>query len=141
MSSTDPTPEYTFSNKVPDTYEVCLIASDAHDCTDTICHDVIIDDVLFTYVPNAFTPDGDGENEQWRMSSNIPDMMGFELRVFDRWGQLVFEANDPYKAWNGTFKNSGGDILKQDVYAYRIVYQIASTGGVREELGHVTLLK
>ena len=75
------------------------------------------------------------------MTSNIPDMMGFELRVFDRWGQLVFQANDPYKSWNGTFQNGGGDILKQDVYAYRIVYQIASTGGVREELGHVTLLK
>ena len=35
----------------------------------------------------------------------------------------------------------GGEILKQDVYAYRIVYQIESTGGVREHLGHVTLLK
>jgi len=53
----------------------------------------------------------------------------------------VYVSDDPYKLWNGTFKNGGGDILKQDVYAYRITYQVKSTGGVRELLGHVTLLK
>ena len=40
-------------------------------CTDTICKIVTIDDVLFTYVPNSFTPDGDDLNELWGMSTNI----------------------------------------------------------------------
>ena len=134
-------PQYTFTNKVPDTYEVCLIARDANACADTICHTVIINDVLYTYIPNAFTPDGDGENEGWNVHFNVPDVTGFDLKVYDRWGKVVFAATDPNIRWNGTLNNGGGDILKQDVYAYRVVYQVKSTGGGREYLGHVSLLK
>lgn len=138
---TDQDPAFTFSNKEPGSYEVCLVAADDHACPDTICHTVIIDDVLFAYVPNAFTPDGDGENEEWGMHINIPDIATFDLTVYDRWGQVVFAATDPFIPWNGTYQNGGGELMKQDVYAYRIIYQIKSTGGVREHLGHVTLLK
>jgi gliding motility-associated-like protein len=141
LATTAQSPVYTFSNKEPGIYEVCLVARDAHQCADTICHTVIIDDVLFTYVPNAFTPDGDGVNEVWAMTSNIPDIKAFELRVFDRWGEVVFESIDPYKGWDGSYRNGGGERLKQDLYVYKIVYQIASTGGVREHIGHVSLLK
>lgn len=138
--STDPNTQFLFSNKEPGIYPVCLVAADAHACADTVCHDVIIDDVLFTYVPNSFTPDGDGVNESWGMTSNIADITNFEMRVFDRWGEIVYGTDDPYKPWNGGLQNSG-EILKQDVYAYRIVFQIISTGGVKELTGHVTLLK
>ncbi|MEO8589282.1 MAG: PKD domain-containing protein [Flavobacteriales bacterium] len=141
MSTQGQNPAYTFSNKEPGTYEVCLIAYDPHACSDTVCHDVVIDDVLFTYVPNSFTPDGDGVNDQWGMSSNIADIMNLELRVFDRWGEVIFETDDATIPWDGTYQNGGGEVLKEDVYAYRIVYQLVSTGGVREHLGHVSLLK
>ena len=134
-------PVYTFSNKYPGVYTVCLVASDAHACTDTICHDVIINDVLFDYVPNAFTPDGDGTNDKWGMSINIDDIADLKLMVFDRWGEVVFETTDPYGRWDGTYRNGGGEILKEDVYAYRIVFSLKSTGGAREHLGHVSLLK
>jgi gliding motility-associated-like protein len=140
-TTTEPQPQFTFSNKYPGTYPVCLVAIDAHGCTDTICHDVVIDDVLATYVPNAFSPDGDGINDQWWMTSNIPDIANFQLLVFDRWGQVVFETQDPAIRWNGTYRNGGGEVMKQDLYAYRITYQIISTGGSRELMGHVTLLK
>jgi hypothetical protein len=53
----------------------------------------------------------------------------------------VFESNDPYKMWNGTFKNGGGEPLKDGVYAYRIRFRLITTGGVRELTGHVSLLK
>ena len=141
LSTVDRDPAFTFSDKEPGIYDVCLTARDAHECTDTICRTVTIDDVLFTYVPNTFTPDGDGTNESWGMTRNIPDFMAFDLKVFDRWGTLVFQTSDPLVAWTGTYKNGGGGIMKQDVYPYRIVYQIASTGGLREYVGHVTLLK
>lgn len=137
----DENPQFRFSDKYPGTYEVCLISIDNHGCTDTICHDVVIDDVLQTYAPNSFTPDGDGVNDLWWMVSNIPDITNFEMRVFDRWGQVQFESTDPLKAWDGTSMNGGGEILKQDVYAYRCTFQIVSTGGLREYMGHVSLLK
>ncbi|HQV75569.1 MAG: gliding motility-associated C-terminal domain-containing protein [Flavobacteriales bacterium] len=140
MSTTDVNTEFTFTNKEPGTYNVCLVATDAHACSDTVCHDVVIDDVLFTYVPNSFTPDGDGVNEDWGLYANIADIKELQLRVFDRWGGVVFEATEPKMRWNGGFKN-GGEVLPQGVYPYRIVFQIISTGGVRELTGHVTLIK
>ena len=117
------------------------MARDAHGCADSICHTVIIDDVLFTYVPNAFTPDGDGENDTWTMSINIPDVTAYTMTVFDRWGEVVYVSNDPRIPWNGTMNNGGGEILKQDIYPYRLIYQVKSTGEVQERLGHVSLLK
>jgi len=139
-TSTLPNPSFTFNNKEPGSYPVCLVAYNYNECADTICQTVIIDDVLFTYVPNSFTPDGDGLNDVWGMSTNIPVITDFELFVFDRWGQVVYTANDPYKPWNGGFQN-GGEILKSGVYAYRILYGINSTDIRKEVVGHVTLMK
>jgi gliding motility-associated-like protein len=140
-STNEQNPAFVFDNREPGFYDVCLVASDAHGCTDTICHLVTIEDVLFTYVANTFTPNADGTNDVWGMSSNIPDMKEFSMEVYDRWGQIVFESNDPYKMWNGTFKNGGGEPLKDGVYAYRIRFRLITTGGVRELTGHVSLLK
>ena len=140
-STTEQAPVFTFDNRYPGVYPVCLTAFDNHGCTDTVCNDVIIDDVLYTYAPNSFTPDGNGTNDVWMMTSNMDDIAFFELDVFDRWGQPVFSTIDPLISWDGTQLNGGGEILKQDVYAYRIVYQVVSTGGWRELMGHVTLIK
>ncbi|HMZ50543.1 MAG TPA: gliding motility-associated C-terminal domain-containing protein, partial [Flavobacteriales bacterium] len=140
-SSTDQNPRYTFSDKYPGVYEVCLVAIDNHGCRDSICHEVVIDNVLQTYIPNAFTPDGNGVNDSWWMVRNMDDVTDFHMRVFDRWGEVVFESTDPNIAWDGTFRNGGGEILKQDVYAYRCTFQLISTAGAREYMGHVSLLK
>ncbi len=139
-TSTETNPYFRFSEKEPGQYEVCLAAFNYNNCTDTICKTVVIDDVLFTYIPNSFTPDGDDLNETWGMSTNIDIITSFELRVFDRWGQVVFESEDPREFWNGAANNSG-DILKSDVYVYRIAFEIRETEVRKELLGHVTLIK
>ncbi|MBK9763977.1 MAG: gliding motility-associated C-terminal domain-containing protein [Flavobacteriales bacterium] len=96
--------------------------------------------MLVTYIPNSFTPDGDGKNDAWGMSMNIPTITEFEMLVFDRWGQVVYNTTDPYKPWLGSFEN-GGAVLKTDVYAYRILYTIQETQARKELVGHVTLIK
>ncbi|HRH70540.1 MAG TPA: PKD domain-containing protein [Flavobacteriales bacterium] len=139
-SSTETNTSFTFSNKEPGTYEVCMVAYNENDCADSICYNVIIDDVLFTYIPNSFTPDGDDVNDVWGMSTNINVITDYEMMVFDRWGQLVYSTDDPYKAWQGSYQN-GGEVLKSDVYAYRILYGIQNTEARKEIVGHVTLIK
>ncbi|MEO8589041.1 MAG: gliding motility-associated C-terminal domain-containing protein [Flavobacteriales bacterium] len=139
-TSTETNLAYRFSEKEPGTYNVCMVAYNYNECTDTICYDVIIDDVLFTYIPNSFTPDGDGLNDTFWMSSNIPVMSKFEFMVFDRWGGLVYETDNPYAPWLGSFQNSG-DILSTGVYAYRVMYEIQATEVRKELMGHVTLIK
>ncbi len=139
-TSTEQNPFFRFDEKEPGQYEVCLAAFNYNMCTDTICKIVTIDDVLFTYVPNSFTPDGDDLNELWGMSTNIDVITSFELRVFDRWGAVVFETEDPYEFWNGAANNSG-EILKTEVYVYRIAFEIRETEVRKELMGHVTLIK
>lgn len=131
---------YVFPETAPGVYPVCLTAFNFNNCADTICQDVTIEDVLEPYVPNAFTPNGDGHNDVFLMSTNIPVITQFEMLIYDRWGQLVFLTNDPYQPWLGSYKNNGA-VLAQGVYVYRIRYEIARTQAKKELLGHVTLLK
>lgn len=140
FSTTDLNTVFTFDNKEPDMYEVCLTAYNYNECSDTICQTVVIDDVLFTYIPNAFTPDGDDVNDVWWPSANIPVRTNYELLVFDRWGQVVFNTTDPYMPWEGSYQN-GGETLKSDVYAFRLLYGIGDTEARKEVVGYVTLMK
>lgn len=140
LSTTDNNTSFTFNNKEAGVYEVCLEAYANNECADTICQTVVIDDVLFTYIPNAFSPDGDNVNDHWWPSANIPVRTDYELLVFDRWGQMVFSTTDPYEVWEGRYQNSG-EILKSDVYVYRLLYGVGSTEARKEIIGHVTLIK
>lgn len=141
MSTTEYNPVFTFSERYPGVYPVCLTAIDDHGCLDTTCHDVVIDNVLYTFIPNTFTPDANGVNDSWGMMRNMDNIAFFELQVFDRWGQEVFTTEDPTIWWDGTQQNGGGEVLKEGVYIFRWVYQVVSTGAWREGMGHVTLLK
>jgi gliding motility-associated-like protein len=140
MTTNDPSPSFEFSNREPGQYEVCMVAWNQNLCADTICQTVIIDDVLFVYVPNSFSPDGDDINETWGMSTNIDAITSFDLKVFDRWGQVVFQTDDYKNFWNGA-ANNNGKALKTDVYAYRITYEIKDSETRKELMGHVTLIK
>ncbi|MCB9169934.1 MAG: gliding motility-associated C-terminal domain-containing protein [Flavobacteriales bacterium] len=132
---------WTFPDKFPGTYAVCLVAYNLNFCSDTTCHDVTIDDVLFDYFPNAFTPDGDGVNDVFRMVYNIDDIKDYSLLIFDRWGELIYESNDPTDGWDGTFRNGGGNIVAEGIYPWRAQFKLKTTSGLRDMVGHVTLLK
>lgn len=138
--STLPDTSFLFTNTVPGVYPVCLIAYNYNDCPDTTCYDVTIEDILEPYVPNAFTPNGDGNNDGFFMSTNGPTITDFEMLIYDRWGQQVFSTEDPHEEWLGSYKN-GGKILSTGVYVYRIRFEVARTQTKRELMGYVTLLK
>ncbi|WP_159038570.1 DUF7948 domain-containing protein [Brumimicrobium mesophilum] len=87
------------------------------------------------YVPNSFTPDGDGNNDNFFVvGGNVTD---FHLLIFDRWGEVIFESFDLNGVWDGTY---GGKVCKDGTYVWKIVYE--DTEGNKENLvGHVNLLK
>ena len=87
------------------------------------------------FVPNTFTPNGDGLNEAFRaITQNVKT---FRLHIFNRWGQVVFSADDPQDGWDGTFK---GTPCPVGVYVWRI--DLLENGGThRTEYGHITLLR
>lgn len=93
------------------------------------------------YIPNTFSPNGDGRNDVfYPMSSTTITLKS--LRVFNRWGQMVYErnnlnTNDPSGGWNGTFK---GAALTPDVYVYIAIVPCYNNQTI-ELKGNVTLLK
>ncbi len=84
-------------------------------------NEVCVDNCPFYELPNTFTPNGDGKNDLF-----VPYPFCFvdqvEFQVFNRWGQVVFETNDPHLNWNGT--NLKGEDLAEGTYYYTcLVYE------------------
>ncbi len=115
-TSTDFSPTHTYD--LPDTYDVTLIGKIGEgECSDTLTQQVLVFPPIKPIFPNAFTPNGDGQNDVFLGIDLIDGFGNFELRVFDRWGQKVFEAFNIDEFWNGRRFNEG-DLLPQGVYTY-----------------------
>ncbi|TXF89118.1 gliding motility-associated C-terminal domain-containing protein [Neolewinella aurantiaca] len=90
------------------------------------------------FVPNAFSPNGDGINDVFRpFFSPLPAEADYELLVFDRWGALVFESNVPLEGWDGSYR---GKLMTNGVFVYSLRYQ-AREGLVYTRSGTVNLLR
>lgn len=131
-------PVFTFPDTIPGQYDVCLYAADLNGCLDSTCNVVIIDDILLVYVPNAFTPDGDGINDYFIPVVNALDPEKYELFVFNRWGEIIFNTESITTGWDGSHK---GIKSKQDVYVWKIVAKDLIEGKKRIYYGHVSLLR
>ncbi|MCH2259008.1 MAG: PKD domain-containing protein, partial [Alteromonas sp.] len=122
----------------PGVFNVCLIAETVNQCNDTICQPVTINDEFLIYVPNSFTPDGDGINDLFVPVINGLEPDSYELLIFDRWGQIVFESRSLTDNWNG--KVNGFD-EKTDVYVWKIRVASSVSGEEKTYHGHVSVLK
>jgi gliding motility-associated-like protein len=100
-------------------YPVQLTVSNESGCTDSTTALVEIVEFFSIYIPNAFTPDGDGINDVLQVQSTGLDESAFEIDVFDRWGGKVFSSTDPDQPWLGN-RNGGEYFLPDGVYAYRV---------------------
>lgn len=136
-SSTLQNPSYTY----PDTgtYNVMLIVSAAGGaCPDTIWSEVVISPELLIWIPNAFTPNSNGQNDIFQPVFSDPTYVtSYELLVFDRWGNLLMQSNDPYQGWDGKYK---GNPVQVDTYVYRV--RVKGIDGIEHRyIGHVNLIK
>jgi gliding motility-associated-like protein len=112
-------PEFEFPNERSDNFLVCLEALNLYGCYDTTCRNVYMDAQYAVFAPNAFSPDGDGDNDVW-----VPVIRGFtnnvyELLVFNRWGDVVFRTQDPREAWTGEHRD-GAYFGQNEVYNWRL---------------------
>ena len=89
----------------------------------------------FVFIPNAFSPNKDGNNDKLYVRG--PFIESFVFRVYDRWGELVWETTNLTEGWDGTFR---GKLLDPDVYDYYL--QVTCIGGLENIIkGNVTLIK
>jgi gliding motility-associated-like protein len=91
------------------------------------------------FLPNAFSPNGDGSNDGFRGNGMMEGARDFVFRIWNRYGEMLFETNDPFEAWNGR-KNNTGDLSAQGVYVVVVTY--TTPRGEKKELrGFATLVK
>lgn len=117
------------------TYEVCLTATNQFNCSAKTCK--FIDALVrpLADLPSGFSPDGDGNNDVFRVRGY--GIASMNLKIFNRWGEQVFETSDQNIGWDGTYK---GKLQEMDVYAYVLVAEFVD-GTHTKKQGNVTLLR
>ncbi|MBS1941256.1 MAG: gliding motility-associated C-terminal domain-containing protein, partial [Bacteroidetes bacterium] len=137
-TSTEISPAHGFPMGVAADYTVCLTAYSINGCPDSICVPLPVLDMPAIFVPNAFTPDGDGRNDVFRITGSGLSAQDFHLMIFDRWGELIYDTTDLNAGWDGT---RDGNAVKSDVFVWTVkAYSVFSIEPY-ELKGHVTLLR
>ncbi len=137
------TSENSLQNPVhiyPDTGAYCpvvLVVMNNKGCVDTIVQCMAVDPLYTLYIPSAFSPNGDGDNEFFQPKGAY--IKTFEMYIFDRWGMELYHTKDIKDGWNGKVKD-GSKICQEDSY----VYNITATDWHNQKhsyIGTVTLIK
>ena len=120
--------------------DVQLVVSNEEGCVDTTSRTVYIQEEFQMYIPNAFTPNGDGINDYFDLTGIDVDPYNFKLYIYDRWGNLVHFTNDITEGWDGSYQR-GDHYVPSDVYIYRIETRSLTTKEKKEVVGHVTVIR
>ncbi|WP_190277386.1 DUF7948 domain-containing protein [Taibaiella lutea] len=117
------------------TYNVCLTAYNEIGCPDEMCRKVSADITPLADIPTGFSPNGDGSNDVLYVRGYSIATMN--LKIYNRWGELVFESNSQDHGWDGTYKGK-----PQEMEAYAFVLQVTFLDGTNyHKQGNVTLLR
>ncbi len=144
-TSTEYEPTHIYTAK--GAYDITLVAINANGCTDTLRmrNAVIADEGADVRIPNAFTPSPDGPSGGGVGGGGINDVfipimegvVEFNMLIYNRWGELLFESNSRSIGWDGYFK---GQICSADVYVYKLNMKFLN-GEKATRVGDVTLLR
>lgn len=135
-ASTENSPSHTFPGT--ETYVVWLYVENDAGCRDSVSNDVTIYPLFTCFVPNSFSPNGDGVNDLFVPYGAGWDLKTYLLIIYDRWGQEVFRSSDINNAWDGSL--NGKLIQTQSVFRYSLMLE-EYAGIVHQYYGTVLLLK
>lgn len=127
-------------NGIPGKYDVCLYAKNDFGCDDQYCILYEVREDFTVYIPNAFSPNEDGINDLFSVQGMDIDPQDFLLQIFNRYGELVFETNDPTEKWSG--EEPGKEYYSEtEIYVYRVTVGSLSGMEKQEFTGKVTALR
>jgi gliding motility-associated-like protein len=139
--STEKDPIHTYKADTGSSFQICLRAYASNDCYDSLCKNTTPKVLLV--IPNVFTPNNDNKNDAFDIN-----MMGgnfYELYIYNRWGELVYESekdgigNDGIN-WNGN-NHQTGEPCAEGVYYYIFNYRLITQPSVRNSRGSITLIR
>ncbi len=132
-TSDEQNPEHQYI--LPGIYEVCLTVETEFGCQAKVCDSVEVFSGSLLDIPNAFSPNGDNTNDEF-----LPINYGiteYEFKIYNRWGELIFQTSNPGKGWDGTFKGVEQEL---DVYIYVITGKGFDNSPYYQQ-GNVTLVR
>ena len=131
----------TCANPVADptsTTQYCVLVTDASGCSDSACVTVYVELPCGEfYLPNAFSPNNDNENDAFKAYIEPSCVLEFKLVIYSRWGEKVFETTDVIKSWDGYLN---GVVSNTAVYAYYCTAKLTN-GKEIDKKGNVSLVK
>jgi len=96
------------------------------------------------YIPNTFTPNGDGLNDVWQITYDLECWVDVEFRIFNRWGEMIYHGYDfnfnSYPFWDGSI-NGSGYYATDGVYVYTFYGRREDSPEILEESGHITIFR
>lgn len=130
---------YEYDVNDEESFLVSLTGTTDLGCSDSLQLLINVNQDAVIFAPNSFTPDGDGLNDSWfpTISTGIAEDF-FMVQVFNRWGELVFEAKDFYSSWDGTYQGNRAQI---GTYTYTVRYKRKQTEERKVMVGHINLVR
>jgi gliding motility-associated-like protein len=120
---------------------ITLLASTSMGCMDSISIEIPANLGEIYYIPNTFTPDGDKYNQVFKpVFTSGFSIDGYEMLIYNRWGELLFESHNPYAGWDGSYGLEGLD-CSTGTYSYKINIKLQDKEEVLIIMGHVNLLR
>ena len=132
-TSTDISPVHQYDNTGD--FKACLTAYNSSTCPSKVCKLVPAEVTPIVGIPTGFSPNNDGQNDVLYVKGAAIQTM--DLKIYNRWGQLVFESNSLEKGWDGTFN---GEPQPMDAYAYVLIVEFINGTG-KTLKGNITLLR
>lgn len=117
---------------------IYLTVEDDLGCRDSVSHQLVVLSDILVYVPNAFTPDNNEYNQRWEYYFNGISNDGFNMSVFNRWGELIWESHNPNVFWDGSY---GSTYVPDGVYVWKSTVTSIITAEKRSFTGTVTILR
>jgi len=132
-------PTVTYPITEPGNYDITLTVTNAAGCEHDTTYTLIINGVFSLYIPNSFSPNGDGVNDVFFPKGDAVDPNEYEFYVFDRDGHILFHTTEFGDAWDGRDKTNL--MVPPDVYVWKIKAKDYYLGEKYVYTGHVTMLK
>ncbi|MGB6037821.1 MAG: gliding motility-associated C-terminal domain-containing protein, partial [Cryomorphaceae bacterium] len=132
--------QYRFPADTAGEYLITLISESVNGCIDTTSKVLVINDDLLWFIPNSFSPNGDGINDIWKPVGTTVDLTSYSCKIYDRWGRLVFQTSDIDQGWNGATMESEY-FSDTDIYTYVLEITSATTEDKYELTGFITMIR
>ena len=137
LNSTSTLKDPFFTYPESGNYKITLTVNTNEGCKDTVSKTIFIDSYITLYIPNTFTPDGDGLNDFFAPQGM--EFTEFEMEIYNRWGERIYHTKNIDNPWNGGKSNRGNQI-QEGVYVYKIRVKDFK-GDIHNYVGNVSLIK